>query len=105
MPYDGGDIPLEAGSFDLVFSACVFHHIEGGEHVGIFQQLRRLLKPTGHIVTFEHNPINPVTRYMVATCPFDENAVLIPAAELRRRQGDAGFNAIDVTYTDRKSVV
>ena len=27
------------------------------------------------------------------------NAVLIPAAELRRRQGDAGFNAIDVTYT------
>jgi hypothetical protein len=48
---------------------------------------------------FEHNPANPVSRYIVATCPFDENAVLIPAKELARRQRQAGFRRVGVSYT------
>ena len=48
---------------------------------------------------FEHNPINPVTRHIIATCPFDENAVLIPARELRRRQIQAGFQPVEIAYT------
>jgi len=48
---------------------------------------------------FEHNPVNPVSRYIVATCPFDENAVLIPAPELARRQRTAGFGRVEVAYT------
>ena len=42
----------------------------------------RLLAPGGATVIFEHNPINPVTQHIVATCEFDENAVLIPAGNL-----------------------
>jgi ubiquinone/menaquinone biosynthesis C-methylase UbiE len=98
--YGGGhQIPLEAASFDLVFSACVFHHIEAAEHVAIFDSLRRLLKPGGRMTVFEHNPVNPVSRYIVATCPFDENAVLIPAGEFARRQRAAGFGKVQVAYT------
>lgn len=97
--YDGGDIPLERESFDLIFSSCVFHHIDAAEHVELLGRLRGLLKPDGRMVLFEHNPINPVTRYIVATCPFDENAVLIPAAALRQRQRAAGFRKVDVAYT------
>ena len=99
MLYDGRDIPLEPGRFDLIFSACVFHHIPVEEHVALFAQLRRLLRPGGLMTIFEHNPVNPVTRYIVATCPFDERAVLIPAGVLKRRQLQAGFKRVELAYT------
>jgi SAM-dependent methyltransferase len=98
--HDGSeDFPLSRGTFDFIFTSCVFHHIPPTEHVGLFSQLRRLLKPNGVMITFEHNPINPVTRYIVATCPFDENAILLPARSLVQRQRHAGFANISVTYT------
>lgn len=95
----GGHFPLPRGAYDLIFTSCVFHHIPADEHVGLFAQLHQLLKPDGIMVTFEHNPINPVTRYIVATCPFDENAILIPAPSLVQRQRQAGFSNIRVSYT------
>lgn len=98
-PYDGGRIPLADASLDLAFSACVFHHIDAGEHARLFAELRRVLKPDGVLCIFEHNPINPVTRHIVATCPFDENAVLIGASELEGAQTAGGFLAPDITYT------
>jgi SAM-dependent methyltransferase len=97
--YDGGEIPLAESQFDLIFSACVFHHIDGSEHVPLFKRLKRLLRPGGLMVTFEHNPINPLTRYIVSTCPFDENAILIASRDLKRRQIEAGFAKVDVAYT------
>lgn len=97
--YEGGaDIPLEPG-FDLVFSACVFHHIDADQHVALFAGLKRTLAPGGVLSIFEHNPWNPVSRYIVATCPFDEEAVLIAAPEFARRQRAAGFTDVDVRYT------
>lgn len=95
----GAEMPLDGESFDLVFSACVFHHIEADEHVAIFKGLKRLLKAGGRMAVFEHNPVNPVSRYIVATCPFDENAILIPAGEFARRQRAAGFRKVQVAYT------
>jgi SAM-dependent methyltransferase len=97
--YDGLTIPMPDQSIDLIFSSCVFHHIDAAEHVRLFRELRRVLNPTGRMIIFEHNPINPVTNYMVATCPFDEKAVLIHSGEFTRRQIQAGFTAIEVTYT------
>jgi SAM-dependent methyltransferase len=89
--------PVEG--YDLIFSACVFHHIEAAEHAAIFRRLRERLAVSGTMAIFEHNPVNPVSRYIVATCPFDENAVLIPAGEFARRQRQAGFARVKVTYT------
>jgi SAM-dependent methyltransferase len=97
--YDGGEIPLEAASQDLVFSACVFHHIPHTEHLGIFSQIRRLLRPGGVMVIFEHNPLNPATRHIVATCPFDANAVLLRARSFRESQLAAGFREVSISYT------
>jgi SAM-dependent methyltransferase len=99
VPYDGMQVPLPAASFDLVFSACVFHHIDAAEHAAIFGQLRTLLRPGGLMAIFEHNPVNPATRHIVATCPFDANAVLLSSAELKRSQAAAGFRDIEVAYT------
>lgn len=96
--YGGEELPAEISELDLVFSACVFHHIPPDEHIGILEQLRRRLKPGGRIIIFEHNPLNPVTRYIVATCEFDENAVLIRASLLKARLKAAGFTKVSAAY-------
>jgi SAM-dependent methyltransferase len=93
------EIPFPPETFDLIFSACVFHHIDHADHVALLAKLRARLRPGGALVLFEHNPYNPVTRYIVATCPFDENAVLIPAPQLKARQMAAGFSKVRVAYT------
>jgi hypothetical protein len=49
-------------------------------------------------VIFEHNPFNPVTRYIVATCEFDEKAVLVPAHSLMAREIAAGFSNVKRSY-------
>jgi SAM-dependent methyltransferase len=98
--HDGGTtLPLAPGSQDLVFTACVFHHIDQAHHLPLFTALRALLRPGGVLCVFEHNPINPVTRYIVATCPFDENAVLIPARTLKSTLRQAGFSRVRTAYT------
>lgn len=80
--YDGEKIPYEDNSFDIVFIACVLHHITPKNRPLLLQECHRVLKLGGKIIVFEHNPYNPVTRKMVNTCIFDENAILITAREL-----------------------
>lgn len=96
--YDGVHLPRDIGRFDLIFTACVFHHIPEQMHVSLLAQIRQSLAPGGIFVLFEHNPWNPLTVNAVRNCPFDENAVLITAPEMRRRLRDAGFNAIALNY-------
>lgn len=90
---------LEERGFDLIFTSCVFHHIEADRHEGLLAGLRSRLRPGGKLVVFEHNPINPVTRYIVATCSFDVNAVLIPARRLAALQRRAGFARVECRFT------
>jgi SAM-dependent methyltransferase len=96
--FDGASIPYDAGSFDVALASCVFHHIAHAEHVGLLREIRRVLKPGGTLFVFEHNPLNPLTRHAVNTCPFDENAVLIRAPALRARARAAGFHAARIRY-------
>lgn len=96
--YDGETLPADLGRFDLVFVACVFHHIPEAAHVSLLRQLRAVLAPGGMAVLFEHNPLNPLTRHAVASCPFDANAVLIGGGCLRERFVAAGFASPRVAY-------
>jgi SAM-dependent methyltransferase len=97
--YAGAGPPAPDASVDLAFSACVFHHIDASEHVGLFTSLHQTLRSGGALVIFEHNPVNPVTQHIVATCAFDENAVLIPAGLLRHRLREAGFGKVEIAFT------
>ena len=96
--FDGSTIPYDAGTFDVALASCVFHHIDHAEHVAQLREIRRVLKPDGMLCVFEHNPLNPLTRHAVNTCPFDENAVLIGAPRMRRRVRAAGFADARVKY-------
>jgi len=95
---DGEALPFAAGSFEVIFTACVFHHIPWSEHVRLLGEMHRLLSPSGRLFIFEHNPWNPLTRHAVNTCPFDENARLISAPQMRQRVFEAGFRHISVRY-------
>jgi ubiquinone/menaquinone biosynthesis C-methylase UbiE len=95
---NGFRLPFEDGSFDLVFSACVFHHIPHDEHVGWISELRRITSRNGMLFIFEHNPMNPLTVAAVNGCPFDANAVLIRPSELKRRIETAGWAGARTVY-------
>jgi SAM-dependent methyltransferase len=97
--YDGQTVPFADASFDLVFTACVFHHIPEDDHIRLLREIRRTLTPQGRFILFEHNPWNPATQHAVRTCPFDANAVLISAPEMRRRFRAAGFGDVALRWT------
>ena len=99
LSYDGKTIPCRDGSFDFIFTACVFHHIPEEEHVRLLKEIRRVMAPGGRFMLFEHNPWNPLTRHAVRNCPFDENAVLISAPQMRQRMKAAGFVKTKLTWT------
>jgi ubiquinone/menaquinone biosynthesis C-methylase UbiE len=96
--FDGATMPVASSSVDIVFAACVFHHIDHAEHVPILCEFRRILRPGGLACVFEHNPFNPLTRHAVNTCPFDAHARLITARQMKRRCRAAGFTAAAARY-------
>jgi SAM-dependent methyltransferase len=95
---DGPTIDAPDASFDVAFSACVFHHIPHEEHAHWLEELRRVVRPGGMVAIFEHNPLNPLTVRAVNTCPFDANARLIRARALKRSLGLAGWQRPAVRY-------
>src|SRR3546814_5674023 len=53
--YDGVQIPADLGSFDLIFTSCVFHHIPAEIHISLLAQLRERLGPEGVLLLFEQD--------------------------------------------------
>lgn len=95
----GGErISANDNSFDLTFSACVFHHIPHEEHVHWLSELHRVTRPGGMLAIFEHNPLNPLTVRAVNTCPFDANARLIRAGKFAASYREAGWRRPRVRY-------
>lgn len=94
----GGVLPFKDGEFDGAFACCVFHHIPPEEHDAALKQLRRVIKPGGLLMIYEHNPFNPLTVRAVRNCPFDENAVLITAGKLGKAGTSAGFRQDKLNY-------
>jgi SAM-dependent methyltransferase len=93
-----GDKTSNLGQFDLIFVAGVFHHVPVTERAHVSSLLFQRLNSLGNLFVFEHNPYNPVTRRIVSTCPYDEDAVLLQPKELREHLRQAGFNEHHTEY-------
>lgn len=91
-------LPIATASQDIVFSACVFHHIPHEQHQKWLIELHRITKPSGLLVIFEHNPLNPLTIHAVNTCPLDVNARLIRGGVMKNRALEAGWSNAVVDY-------
>jgi SAM-dependent methyltransferase len=95
---EGEIVPIEDASQDIVFSACVFHHIPREDHQKWLKELLRITRPGGVLAIYEHNPLNPLTVRAVNTCPLDKNARLILARNLRRSCLAAGWSSARIDY-------
>ncbi|CAK6712666.1 putative type 11 SAM-dependent methyltransferase [Vibrio harveyi] len=97
--YDGHSIPEKENTYDIVFTACTFHHIPHNEHIALLQEIKRVLKPNGKLFLFEHNPLNPMTLIAVKRSPLDVNANLIGMSSMRKRIKQAEFKNIKGKYS------
>lgn len=70
-------LAFEAKTFEIIFSAGVFHHIPFEFHAAYTDELFRILKPGGHLVLFELNPLNPLTTFTFKRSPIDQNATMM----------------------------
>jgi SAM-dependent methyltransferase len=73
---DLNDLPRDV-RFDFVISCHVFHHIPPAERAETVERLASWMKSSSMLVIWEHNPFNPITRLLVKTCPFDDDARLL----------------------------
>lgn len=84
--------------FTVALAAVVFHHISVSERPATVARIYELLEPGGAFFVFEHNPANPLTRRVVNSCPFDEDAELLHASETVALLATAGFERIRIRY-------
>lgn len=94
MAYDGKAIPFEDNSLDVVYVITVMHHIPVAEWESITADIKRVLRPGGLCVIFEHNPWNPATRWIVNRCEFDADAVLLSHLKAAQLMSVNGFTDI-----------
>lgn len=63
--------------FDVIIMANILHHIEKEGRSAFLKNSLEFLKERGYIFIFEHNPYNPLTRYIVERSPIDKGASLL----------------------------
>lgn len=93
-----GKLPYADASFDCAFTSCVLHHVVPQEREEFSREFRRVVRPGGLGIIFEHNPYNPLTRHVVSNCEFDKNAVLLKANESERLLNNSGFANVSSQY-------
>ena len=71
-------------SVDLIFVANVLHHIPKQSRGDVLSRVVQKLKVGGSIALFEHNPLNPLTKRVVASCEFDVGVELLGRKDLLR---------------------
>lgn len=91
-------LTFQKHTFDSIFSSCVFHHIEPEKHIYWLKQLRYSLKSGGVLFIYEHNPINPFTKYIFKNAEFDKNATMISANKLKALVKKVGFRNVSIQY-------
>lgn len=96
--YSGETLPFGDQTFDVVFAICVWHHVPRGQWQSFAGEIHRVTKPGGLSLIFEHNPLNPLTRRVVANCVFDKDAELLAAKETENFLRTAGFGPCATEY-------
>ncbi|MBM4342272.1 MAG: methyltransferase domain-containing protein [Deltaproteobacteria bacterium] len=86
------------GEFAAVVVSNVLHHVPPAQRDGLVADLAGRLAPGGRLLVFEHNPLNPATRWVVAHCAFDDDAVLLWPRETTALLQTAGLQGVRIEY-------
>jgi ubiquinone/menaquinone biosynthesis C-methylase UbiE len=99
---DALQLPYGSASFDVAVAICVLHHVPPEQRPAAMAELRRVVRPGGLVVVFEHNPLNPATRVAVSRCEFDVGVELLTQGTSKRLLESAGLQVIEargIIYT------
>jgi SAM-dependent methyltransferase len=95
---DGGELPFQDACFDFCSTVCVMHHVPTAQWRPFVAEAFRVTRPGGLFAVYEHNPINPMTRWAVWRCPFDHDAVLLRAKRVQALLREQGFEIVVRRY-------
>jgi SAM-dependent methyltransferase len=87
-----------AADLDLAYCNGVFHHIPVEDRGPAIRYIYRSLRPGGLFAFWENNPWNPGTRYVMAKCAFDRNAVPLTPPLAKRLLREAGFEMVRTDF-------
>ena len=73
------DLKIYKNRIDCVFISVVLHHIQPEDHEKWISGLYDILRKGGHMVIFENNMKNPLTKKFVQKLPMDKNAIMLDA--------------------------
>jgi SAM-dependent methyltransferase len=85
--------------FDAIIATNVFHHIPIEQRQQALSQCQHVLADAGQMFLFEHNPLNPATRWIFERCPFDADAEMISLKTALALTNKAGFHSEQHGYT------
>lgn len=89
-------LPWEDHTFDGAISVAVMHHLATPSLVSdSIGEMVRVIKPGGHAVVWDHNPLNPYWPIFMRRLPQDDGSErLIGRRELRRCAARAGARVV-----------
>lgn len=93
--YDGKELPFPDSELDVAFAICVAHHVPVDRRPAFAAELRRVVRPGGLVVLFEHNPWNPLTKVAVSRCEFDQGVTLLTRRAASALLVDAGLELVE----------
>ncbi|NYT63476.1 class I SAM-dependent methyltransferase [Alcaligenaceae bacterium] len=85
--------------FDAIIAANVFHHIPVLERLHALVMCHESLSIGGKVFMFEHNPYNPMTRWVFERCPFDRDAAMMSLGAALDLFNKAGYVHEHHAYT------
>ena len=85
-------------SLDLVYCNGVFHHIRPEGRGKVLEFIYASLRPGGLFSFWENNPWNPGTRYVMAHCAFDAEAITLPPPQAKWLLRAGGFEILRTDF-------
>jgi SAM-dependent methyltransferase len=92
------EIPFSDESFDFVTAVCVYHHVGFADRSFLTGEISRVLRSRGLFCIIEHNPLNPITQFIVRRHPIDIHAHLLTAEMSRGLGREAHMQVLATRY-------
>ena len=84
--------------YELAIISNVMHHVPPKERQQTISEIAKRLATGGKLVLFEHNPLNPLTQWVVKHCPFDGDAILLYPKEAGSYMSEAKLATLRCDY-------